>query len=99
MIIWADFGIYVEKIKWRTWSKDGAKGTGIFSENLCNPSCAEGRRVTAPVALSLSNLTGHKGKYYLRTLDLRTANGKDFPWGRTSGLQWDVLEFAEMMNG
>jgi hypothetical protein len=93
----ADGGLYVEKIKWSTWSKDGATGIGIFSENLCEPSCAEGKRVTAPVDLRLSNLTEQNGKYYLRTLDISTSDGKDFPWGRANGFEWDVMEFAEMM--
>ena len=95
----ADGGLYVEKIKWSTWTKDGATGSGIFSENLCEPSCAEGQRVVAPVNLSLTNLTEQNGKYFLRTLDISTANGKDFPWGKAGSLQWDVMEFAEMMNG
>jgi len=93
----ADGGLYVEKIKWSTWTKDGATGSGIFSENLCEPSCAEGRREEAQVNLSLSNLTEHNGKYFLRTLDISAANGKDFPWGRANGFVWDVMEFAEMM--
>ena len=97
LITCADGGIYVEKIKWSTWSQEGATGSGNFSENLCEPSCAEGKRVTAPVNLILSNLTEQNGKYYLRTLDISTANGKDFPWGRASGFEWDVMEFAEMM--
>ncbi len=91
----ADGGLYVEKIKWSTWSKDGATGIGIFSENLCEPSCAEGQRVEAPVDLRLSNLTEQNGKYYLRTLDISTADGKDFPWGRANGFEWDVMEFAQ----
>ncbi len=91
----ADGGLYVEKIEWNTWSKEGATGRGIFSENLCEPSCAEGKRVEAPVDLRLSNLTEQEGKYYLRTLDISTTNGKDFPWGRADGFQWDVMEFAE----
>jgi hypothetical protein len=94
----ADGGLYVEKIEWNTWSKEGATGIGIFSENLCEPNCAEGKRVSAPVNLTLSNLTEQNGKYYLRTLDIITSNGKDFPWGRTDGFQWDVMEFAEMMD-
>jgi hypothetical protein len=94
----ADGGIYVEKIKWNTWSKDGANGIGVFSENLCEPSCAEGQRVEAEVNLRLTNLTEQNGKYYLRTLDIGTANGKDFPWGRANGFEWDVMEFAEMMS-
>jgi hypothetical protein len=93
----ADGGLYVEKIKWSTWTKEGARGIGIFSENLCEPSCAEGQRVEASVNLRLSNLTEHNGKYYLRTLDISTANGKDFPWGRANGFEWNVMELAEMM--
>ena len=92
----ADGGLYVDNIKWSTWTKDGATGSGIFSENLCEPSCAEGQRVEAPVNLSLTNLTEQYGKYYLRTIDISTTNGKDFPWGRADAFQWDVMEFAEM---
>jgi hypothetical protein len=94
----ADGGLYVEKIKWSTWSKKGATGIGVFSENLCEPSCAEGQRVETRVNLRLTNLTEQNGKYYLRTLDITTANGKDFPWGRANGFEWDVMEFAEMMD-
>ena len=93
----ADGGLYVEKIKWSTWSKEGATGSGVFSENLCEPSCAEGQRVEAPVNLRLTNLNEHNGKYYLRTLDIKTKDGKDFPWGRVSGFQWDVMEFGAML--
>ena len=93
----ADGGLYVEKIKWSTWTKDGATGSGIFSENLCEPSCAEGQRVEAPVSLRLSNLTEQNGKFYLRTLDISTSDGKDFPRGKTNSFQWDVMEFAEHM--
>jgi alpha-L-arabinofuranosidase len=64
---------------------------------LCEPNCAEGKRVTAPVNITLSNLTEHKGKYYLRTLDIGTLDGKDLTSGRTPGLRWDVMEFVEIM--
>jgi len=93
----ADGGIFAEMIQWSSWSQDGAAGTGIFSENLCQPNCAEGKRVTAPVKLTLSNLTELKGKHYLRTLDISTSDGKDFPWGRADGFQWDVMEFVQSM--
>ena len=97
MITCADGGIYVEKIKWNMWTKDGATGIGILSENLCDPSCAEGQRVEAPVSLRLSNLTEQNGKFYLRTLDISTSDGKDFPQSKTNSFQWDVMEFAERM--
>jgi len=98
LITCADGGVYAEKIKWINWSQEGATGSGILSENLCEPSCAEGKRVTAPVNLILSNLTEQNEKYYLRTLDITTSDGKDFPWGRADGFQWDVMEFVEMMD-
>ncbi len=94
----ADGGLYVEKIKWSTWSKEGATGSGVFSENLCEPSCTEGQRLEAPVNLLLTNLTEQNGKYYLRTLDISTTDGKDFPWGRVNEFDWDVMEFKEMID-
>jgi hypothetical protein len=92
----ADGGIFVEKIQWSSWSQKSASGVGIFSENLCEPNCADGKRVIAAVKLTLSNLTVQNDKYYLRTLDITTSDGKDFPWGRSNGLQWDVMEFAQL---
>ncbi len=92
----ADGGVSIAEITWTSWSAEGAKGNGTWSENLCEPSCAEGKFVIAPVTVELSNLTAHKGKNYLRTLDISTQDGKDFPWGRANGYQWDVMEFAEM---
>ncbi len=94
----ADGGLYVDEIIWKGWSSTGATGTGTFYENLCEPSCAEGEQVSAPVKITLSDLSPRKGKNYLRTLDISTEDGKDFPWGRANGFQWDVMEFAEMMN-
>jgi hypothetical protein len=91
----ADGGIFVEKIQWSSWNQKGASGVGIFSENLCEPNCAEGKRVTAPVKITLSNLTDQNGKYYLRTLDIGTLDGKDLPWGKVGSLKWDVMEFME----
>ena len=97
IITCADGGSYVEKIKWSTWNRDGATGRGTLSENLCEPSCAEGQRDEVLVNLGLSNLTEHNEKYYLRTLDIRTVDGKDLPWSNTNGFEWDVMDFAEMM--
>ena len=93
----ADGGLYVDQISWNTWTKEGATGSGIFHENLCEPSCAEGELVSEAVKLSLSELTPRKGKFYLRTLDIETQSGKDFNWGRANGYEWDVMEFIEMM--
>jgi hypothetical protein len=93
----ASGGYYVDEITWNTWTKEGASGSGIFHENLCDPSCAEGESVSEAVKLTLTELTPRKGKFYLRTLDIETQSGKDFNWGRANGYEWDVMEFIEMM--
>jgi hypothetical protein len=98
MLTCADGGWLVHKIKWKTWTTEAATGSGYFSENLCEPSCAEGKRVEAPVDISLSDLTPYKKKFYLRTLDIQTKDGRNFPWGRSGQLKWDVMEFGVMMD-
>jgi hypothetical protein len=96
IIYCGDGGAYISKIRWSTWSQDGAKGTGEYYRNLCEPDCADGKIVHAPVNVSLSDLTPRKGKFYLRTLDMQSISGKDFPWGESGVFEWDVMEFAEM---
>ena len=99
MIYCGDGGAYVDKIKWTTWNQDGAEGTGLYYKNLCEPDCADGTIVHAPVNVYLSDLTPRKGKYYLRTLDITSESGKDFPWGEAgNGFNWDVMDFIEHMN-
>ena len=97
MLTCADGGWMVHTITWSKWAKSGAEGTGIFREKLCEPSCAEGEIANEKVKVTLSDLTERKGKYYLRTLDISTASGKDFMSGRADELKWDVMEFIEMM--
>jgi hypothetical protein len=94
----ADGGWIVHTITWSTWGIDGAKGTGIFREKLCDPSCAEGDIAQEKVKVELSDVAEREGEFYLRTLDIRTASGKDFISGRSNGLEWDVMEFIEVMN-
>jgi hypothetical protein len=94
----ADGGWIVHTITWSKWGIDGAKGTGIFREKLCDPSCAEGDIAQEKVKVELSDLAEREGEFYLRTLDIRTASGKDFISGRSNGLEWDVMEYIEQMN-
>ncbi len=92
----ADGGMYVKKIQWSTWGKEGAAGYGVLSENLCKPSCAEGQQVTASVNLRLSDLTELEGKYYLQTLEIGTLDGKNSTFDLRAmsgnfngGFEWD----------
>jgi hypothetical protein len=96
MLTCADGGWMVHSITWSKWGIGGAEGTGIFREKLCEPSCAEGEVAEEKVTVKLSDLAEREGDFYLRTLDISTASGKDFISGRANGLEWDVMEFVEM---
>jgi len=98
MIYCGDGGAYISKIDWTSWSQDGARGIGEYYRNLCEPDCADGEIVHAPVNVSLSGLTPRKGKFYLRTLDMSSVSRKDFPWGESGIFEWDVMDFIEQMN-
>lgn len=89
----ADGGVYVYDIKWKRWGYNGAEGTGIYSENLCEPSCAEGRRVEEQVDIYLSGIEIIEGKRVLRYLSVNTRNGILLPNGDSYD-NWDVAEFA-----
>jgi hypothetical protein len=94
MIYCADGGAYISKIHWSKWGQDGATGTGGYYRNLCNPDCADGKIVHAPVTVALSDLTPRKGKFYLRTIDIHSASGKDFPWGESREFTMDVMQLS-----
>ena len=91
-----DGGWYVYNIKWQSWGESEAKATAIYSENVCEPSCAEGYRVEAPVDLTLSAFTKLGKKIYLTNLDMRASTEKNFQSGDRT-LTWDLGEFAKMM--
>ena len=91
-----DGGWYVYNIKWQSWGESEAKATAIYSENVCEPSCAEGYRVEAPVDLTLSTFTKPGKKIYLTNLDMRASTEKNFQSGDRT-LTWDLGEFAKMM--
>ena len=93
----ADGGQYVDGISWSSWGKDGAQGTGEYHANTCDPNCAEGEFLSSEVEVTLSDLTEYKGLDYLRTLTMKTINGENLPESEQRTYEWDVMEFAEMM--
>ncbi len=93
----ADGNMFVEEIDWSRWGSKQATGTGRYSTNTCDPNCAEGTFISAPVNITLSNLTEFKKKYYLRTLEIQSKDGKNLPKMQSSSYEWDVMEFVEMM--
>ena len=93
MLSCADGGMIVTDIKWQTWNTKEAIGTGTYSQNMCEPNCAEGKRVEVPVRLRLSELFEYKGRNVLKSLDIKAVSGRELPDG-TAGFTWDVAEFA-----
>jgi hypothetical protein len=93
----ADGGMYVNQIDWSRWDESGARGTGSYSVNNCDPNCAEGIFLRASVVIQLKGLTQYQNKSFLRTLVIRSADGKNLPESGESFLDWDVLKFVEKM--
>lgn len=80
------------KSRWNTWGIKAATGAGYFRENLCQPSCSEGKGVEENENVKLSQLTPYKGSFSLRTLDINCVSGKVFWWDRVEDSEWDRLE-------
>jgi len=97
MLTCADGGMIVTDIKWQSWNTKEATGSGIYSQNICEPSCAEGKRMEVPVRLRLSELFEYKGRKVLQNLDIEAESGRELPNG-IMGISWDVSEFAVKMN-
>ena len=97
MLTCADGGMFVTDISWKTWTETGATGTGTYSQNMCDPNCAEGTRVNTPVSIKLSGPFAYKGRNLLKTLDIQAVSGRELPNGGAN-MTWDVSEFAVRMN-
>jgi hypothetical protein len=97
MLTCADGGMIVIDIKWQTWNSKGATGTGTYSQNMCEPNCAEGKRVEVPARLRLSELFEYKDRKVLKNLDIKAISGRELPNGNME-ITWDVSEFAVRMN-
>ena len=94
----ADGNMYLDQITWSQWRADGALGSGTYNVNDCDPDCADGTMLRGPVDITLSNPTEYKGKFYLRTLVIRSNDGKNLPKMTSDTYEWDVMEFAEAFN-
>lgn len=87
----ADFGVAVFDIKWSMWSAEGAKGTGVYSVNDCEPDCADGTRHEVPVYVWLSDASTDGRNYYLNTLRFVP---KDVYEGRVDVIQGEHVQLS-----
>lgn len=54
VIACGDAGLIVENVIWSSWTRKAAQGTGTGVAKTCDPDCATGGTVTAPIALALN---------------------------------------------
>ena len=92
----ADFGVAIWDIKWSAWSAKGAEGSGIHKANDCDPDCASGNILQAPVDLKMSGLYSDGNRYFLRYLTFSADN--QLPLSDSKVGEWDVAEFSTSRN-
>jgi hypothetical protein len=86
----ADGGELIHSIVWATWTSKSASGSGIYSINLCNPSCAEGQRLEEPVEIALDNAEQDSRKFVYKTLIFSTLSGQNLPQANTKERRWEL---------
>ena len=69
----------------------------MYSEKVCEPDCASGYRVEAPVEIDISTSAKPGKKIYLTDLVMTASTVQSFQGGDRT-LTWDLGEFAKMMN-
>ena len=87
----ADGNTGIGKINWDTWEASGARGTGEYFANDCDPDCANGKFKFTNVKLAIDKAIGVDGKVHLRNLTYESVAP-----GGISG-EWDLAEFYLMM--
>lgn len=68
MFACADGGFFVKRLDWRKWRTFRAVGHGVFHENDCDPSCADGtfRTRKGRIVLVRRQWCDNVGKYVFR---------------------------------
>ena len=49
-----DGGQYLTRVRWSAWSRAGARGAGLWWQNLCTPDCATRHFIHPRVVVTLS---------------------------------------------
>jgi hypothetical protein len=87
----ADFGSALWEIKWGKWDAFGGRGEGIYRENDCEPSCAEGTISSRPATVLLNDLTFDGTRYFFNTAKIRF---KDVDYAKDEyEFIWDIASF------
>ena len=93
MLTCGDGGMRLEDLMWAVWDKNGAVGYGTYLENDCVPDCSQGSYTPVPAYLTLSESVDHKGKIFLKTLEITADQGRELPKEQQK-IKWDLFEFG-----
>lgn len=69
VITCGDAGILLQKLRWSSWTRTRASGSGVEAVNDCNPDCAAGHLHRTPAAVTLSRPISCRGQRH-RVFDL-----------------------------
>jgi hypothetical protein len=71
----ADANLMVSNLKWSTWTKAGAIGTGTLVWNPCLPTCVAGKAEKYPVKVALGRVASGAGVNVFSGLTLAFPKG------------------------
>ena len=84
VIACGDAGLIANTLSWSSWTKSQAVAAGTGDINTCNPDCASGGRLSAPISLTLTKpRTCRNGKRIFSKLFYRWTGA--VPTGPPSG--------------
>ncbi|HEY7257342.1 MAG TPA: hypothetical protein VH476_11755 [Solirubrobacterales bacterium] len=72
-----DAGLVAEHLKWASWGRREAKGSGTGTAETCDPNCATGGRRSGPMEVRLFRTArcSRDGRVHFTRIEYRWANG------------------------
>jgi len=92
----ADGGLLLRRIDWKEWGPEGARGSGVYSENNCQPDCASGEFSNTLVEISLNPSIRSNSLKYLENLVIKPLKGQTLPRNQFQ-IEVDLSEFSRLI--
>lgn len=73
-----------QQLHWQAWGRNSASGSGILSQNDCNPYCAEGTFHDYPARFGLSDAVRAGGREYFTVVKVTFTGKVPSPYGKRS---------------
>lgn len=86
----ADAVAGIGNLEWDSWGPKGAKGTGLYGVNMCEPTCADGKWKFADVNVALTKTVKANGKPILTRMDIVAKNKENLPRSNSPTFGWDL---------